>query len=851
MFVQETRLQSVLSGASQYRVPLYQRPYSWTPKQLRRLWDDLVELTDQRQATPDATHFTGSLVLSMGQIGPAASEFLVVDGQQRLTTLSVLLCAIRDHYRKVDGDESQNAARIHETYLIDRFRSGDDRLKLIPTQADRDAYRSIIDGNTDGATNTGVMEAYRFFRAQLHAADDPEDDTDIQRIEAAALTGLAFVSITADANDNVYRIFESLNNTGMKLTQGDLLRNYLFMRLGSDGESVYDSWWLPMQRNLSSSDLEVLFWIDYVWNEPTAKQSEIYSLQVNRLRHLAQPEIVSEIKRYSRMSSLLRLMRHPEEEQDRGVRVQLDRLKAWGLLASDPMVLRLLHLRDIGALDDASTARGLHLLQSFMIRRVLIGASANSLGRIMQRATFEIGTSEPISGLHEYLSTGRKYFATDAQLADAVVSRPFYFSGRPNQRKAILGWLEEATPLSVASGEFRGKEQVDLSSTTIEHVMPQSLNPVWREELSADLGEYESADVLHDSLVHTLANLTLTGYNSELSNAPYSKKRELLEGSGLRLNAEIARHDEWTRTDILQRGRILASRISELWAGPIATADVARPSESWSLVNDVVAAIPEGRWASYGDVAAATDTHPVPLGQYLGRVEVPGAWRVLQRAGTISSGFGWLPGSEHDGRDVGSVLKGEGIRFGEQGHADEAQRLSVQELGDLIGLTVRSDVDPDDDSAEDREAFIAELGSRHSPLAVQGVVELMNAWRRLGGYFTFGSGPEASCTLQAGTGPRRPKGIWPLVIYPYGTVETDFQHLAVRAPFDEPELRDELRLRLNRARGVQLDDDRLQKRPPFPIGALADADGRAAVVEALEWFMAELNRYDAESVDAA
>lgn len=164
---------------------------------------------------------------------------------------------------------------------------------------------------------------------------------------------------------------------------------------------------------------------------------------------------------------------------------------------------------------------------------------------------------------------------------------------------------------------------------------------------------------------------------------------------------------------------------------------------------------------------------------------------------------------------------------------------------------MRSDVDPDDDSAQDREAFIAELGSRHSPLAVQGVVELMNARRRLGGYFTFGSGPEASCTLQAGTGPRRPKGIWPLVIYPYGTVETDFQHLAVRPPFDEPELRDELRLRLNRARGVQLDDDRLQKRPPFPIGALADADTRAAVLEALEWFMAELNRYDAESADAA
>jgi alkylated DNA nucleotide flippase Atl1 len=268
-------------------------------------------------------------------------------------------------------------------------------------------------------------------------------------------------------------------------------------------------------------------------------------------------------------------------------------------------------------------------------------------------------------------------------------------------------------------------------------------------------------------------------------------------------------------------------------------------------VNDLVTAIPEGRWATYGDVATVSETHPVPLGQYLARTELAGAWRVLQRSGTVSPGFAWAPDSPYAGEPPRSVLEREGVRFDAGGAADETQRLSVQELGDLIGLTVRSDVDPIDDSTEHREAFTAELSSRHSPLAVQGILELMNAWQRLGGTFTYGSGPEASCTLQAGTGPRRPRGMWPLIVYPYGTVEVDFQHMSSRAPFDEPELRDALRLRLNRVRGIDIEGDRLFKRPSFSVEVLADPDARSSVAESLEWFVSELNRYDAETVDAA
>ena len=339
-------------------------------------------------------------------------------------------------------------------------------------------------------------------------------------------------------------------------------------------------------------------------HKPAAKQSDIYSLQVDRLRHLDQEQIAEEIKHYSRLSGLLRLMRHPEHEDNHAVRRQLERLQIWGLVAADPLVLHLLRLRQDGLLDSDATARALHLTESFMVRRVLIGASPNALNRIMNRAALEVGETNVLDELHRYFSTGRKFFATDAQIAEAVTTKPFYYLGRPNQRKAILGWLEESTPLEVANRSLRAKENVDIASTTIEHVMPQSLTRWWRDQLSSDLADFTSVDDLHDALVHTMANLTLTGYNSELSNDSYPKKRELLERSGLRMNGEIARYENWGRSEILERGRILADRIAKQWSGPLADVDAVDPGTSWRIVGDLVSAIPAGRWTTYGDVAA-------------------------------------------------------------------------------------------------------------------------------------------------------------------------------------------------------------------------------------------------------
>ena len=260
----ETTLQELLEGSKQYQVPLYQRTYSWSKNQLERLWEDITKLADDRIDSPATTHFIGSLVLAPSPSnGPAGvQEFLVVDGQQRLTTLSVLLCAIRDH--RAEFEDPGHRDRVNELFLQNKWKPGQQRLKLLPTQADRPAYLACMDSTPQAGGSDPVGAAYRYFRAQLVDSDDPDDPLDIERIEDAVMSGLALVSVTAQIGDNAHRIFESLNNTGLRLTQGDLLRNYLFMRMPGRSERVYHALWLPLQEMLTSDELEQLFWLDLV-----------------------------------------------------------------------------------------------------------------------------------------------------------------------------------------------------------------------------------------------------------------------------------------------------------------------------------------------------------------------------------------------------------------------------------------------------------------------------------------------------------------------------------------------------------------------------------------------------------
>ncbi|MFU8874341.1 GmrSD restriction endonuclease domain-containing protein [Micromonospora sp. SL4-19] len=826
----ETTLQGLLEGAKQYQVPLYQRTYSWTTLQLQRLWDDILKLADDRIHDPSATHFIGSVVLAPSPtIGPVGvAEYLVVDGQQRLTTLTILLCAIRDYRAEHEGPVHHE--RIHTQYLINPFKAEPQRLKLIPTQADRDAYLACLDSTPQAGGADPVGAAYRFFVGELAAADDPDDPLDIERIESAVISGLALVSVTAQPGDNVYRIFESLNNTGLRLTQADLLRNYLFMRLPTRGATVYQALWLPLQKQLSD-ELVLLFWLDLVHRDPRVKQTDVYSAQQARLNRLrSEEEIEAEVQRFSRLGALLRVILHPGDEQDPGVRRRLERLSAWGTTTVYPLLLHLLDRRQQGTATSEQIASAMLYVESFFVRRLLIGRATANINRILLAIVTEMDKDLPVDeAVRAYLSTGRKYYASDANVRAAVRSIPYYLNGRVSQRKLILQWLEES---------YGSKEPVALDKATIEHVLPQTPTADWRQVLAADLGPDENFDEVHEALLHTLGNLTLTGYNSELSNSSFAVKRIQLDKSGIRLNQEIAAHERWGRPEIHARADALADRIVSLWPGPT---EQARDQSNalWDLMNKALAELPAGSWTTYGDLAALIGTAPLPVGTRLANHPAPNAHRVLQADGIVAPNFRWLDSHRKD--DPQDILRAEGVKFDQLGRADRSQRIGTEELAQLAGLTPEDLPErlPRPRSDDDRtysERFIEQVTALQGPAVATATLVVLEAWTSIGGTLLYGTGGETSCFLMARGKEHELGNIWPAAIYPSGKFEVVFQHLSVRPPFDDVTLREELRQRLNQLPGVDIAAAKIALRPGFPLAVLSDADAREALLDHLHWF---------------
>jgi alkylated DNA nucleotide flippase Atl1 len=829
VIAKETTLQELLEGSKQYRVPLYQRTYSWGDKQLSRLWADVEKLAEDRQHDPTATHFIGSVVLAPSPgIGPVGvQEFLVVDGQQRLTTLTLLLCAIRDHRQATEGGDHRQ--RLDELFLTNKYRPAAERPKVVPTQADRPAYEAVLDATPQAGGTDRVGAAYRHFRSQLVRVDDPDDPLDVERIEAAVVRGLSLVSVTAQPGDNAYRIFESLNNTGLALKQGDLLRNYLFMRLPTRGEIVYSGIWLPLQQALSADDLELLFWLDLVRTDSRAKQTEIYQNQQRRLERMTtEADVEAEVQRFARLGRLLRAVLDPTHEDDPAVRRRLQRLKDWGTTTVYPLALHLLDLRERGETDSAVVAQALLVVESFLVRRLLIGRATANINRVLLDVVTEMDPDLPVDeAVHRYLSSGRKYFAGDEDVRAALKTVPFYLNGRAPQRALLMRWIEET---------FDNREPVQAEQLTIEHVLPQTLTESWLEVLSEDAVEDEEPEDLHKALLHTLGNLTLTGYNSPLGNKPFDVKRVTLRNSGVAMTRDIAEQERWGRPEILARADRLADRICDYWPAPLAGVRGAG-EPAWDVLESAVAALPAGSWTSYLDLAALIGSHQVPVGQRLATHELPNAHRVLKSRGVVPPGFRWVDPARTD--DPAELLQQEGVPFDAQGRADQSRRMRVEELAVLVGLDPAElpeavpDLDEDDEAAG---RFSQQLYAAQNSDVADAVMSVLIAWRNIGGILSYGSAEETSVFLMVDEREIRNGGVWPAAVYPSGKFEVVFQWMQYRPPFDDVAVREQFRQRLNAVPGVNLPAVKLAMRPGFELAVLDDDKAQERLLEALAWF---------------
>lgn len=559
MKASETRLRVLLEGQKHYVIPLFQRPYTWEHDDWNTLWNDILEAYTDGSS---GGHFLGSIV-SKAQSGTpeGVSPFIVIDGQQRLTTLSIALAALRDRIGETDPAAVD---RIDEFCLINKWAQGEYRYKIRPTQADRSAYFGVIDRveSTDEPEPSLILQAYDFFFESLAKSSDDEDDQplDLGRLERLLLDEVEVVSITLGDDDNEYRIFESLNWKGAPLSQADLLRNYFFMRIPAEQQqSLYDEVWLPLQLMLDSNALADFFRYQYMASGEFVREKDIYLKWRGKLDRLSPDELALTLKELASYARFYKRIIDPDAEPDTAIRERLTRLNRWGGQTTYPFLLWLYEGAGGRDASPRAIARILEFVESYLVRRLFCGIPTAGSNRFFMELVSQVPDGEIIDAVQRALSvpSARRRWPNDDEFREGLLAYRLYTGSRAEQRRLVIETFEQ---------DHAHKEPPDLRGLTVEHVMPQGLTAEWRDALGPD------AHAIHSRFLHTLGNLTLTGYNPELSNSPFPEKRRRLAESNLALNREIAQEAEWGPEQIVDRAERLAERALRIWHGPVEVA---------------------------------------------------------------------------------------------------------------------------------------------------------------------------------------------------------------------------------------------------------------------------------------
>lgn len=543
------------NGEKQNLIPLFQRPYRWSADKWQTLWEDVMI---QYELGDSANHFMGAIVSVPAKSVPVGvSKYLIIDGQQRLTTIALLLCALRDCV------DPRTADRIQEVYLTNRHREPEDTLKFVPTQADRDAFRAIALERQIPENGSLVATAYRFFVHKLQNEEDANDQpVQPAKVLSCLERALQVVMINLTDNDDPYLIFESLNFKGEPLSQADLVRNYVLMRFrhsptsGGEQERVYNRHWRPLENELGGSLTEFLRHYSMKEGEDI-RQGGIYAAIKNRLRQLdTTAKVEAEMEAMRTCGSFYARFLNPEQETNGAIRRRLEHLRDLEVKTSFPLLLRLFSARHERALTDEDLEQCLALVESFAVRRSVCGVPTNALAKLFLQWARNFPAAGHLAWLHSAMSDGKgnRRFPRDEEFAESFCKSPQYGRGAT---VFVLHELEK---------NFEHKEAVDLSSVTVEHVLPQTLTPEWIEELG------EGAEATHARLLDTVGNLTLTGYNSELQNSPFATKKTLLQTTHIELNRWILAQSNWTAAQIEERAKLLLPIATSLWVGPAISA---------------------------------------------------------------------------------------------------------------------------------------------------------------------------------------------------------------------------------------------------------------------------------------
>jgi uncharacterized protein with ParB-like and HNH nuclease domain len=680
----DANLLDFLKKATQFVVPIYQRVYSWDYPECEQLWKDIV-----RAGSSDIeSHFTGSIVYvekDQGNIAQAEPA-LIIDGQQRVTTVTLLLAALAAHLENLPEHEQEPVEgfaprKIRGLWLTNEYEKDDKYFKLLLSQSDREALKAVVRSDPlANANNSRVITNFELFASKLK---DPATDI------AAVCKGISRLEIVdvhlKRGTDNPQLVFEAMNSTGKRLSQADLIRNFVLMDLEPSKQShLYEGYWFPMEQEFKGAkerrfDEFVRYYLT-VRTGTIPRLDDIY----DAFKDFTFAEAENGISQQQVVMGLSRSAKHfvamamgKENNPRLATRfIEIEQLKA---TVAYPFLLRVYEDYSEGLVSENQFVQILEAVIAYLFRRTICRIPTNSLNNTFAALVSQIDLDNYVESVWGRLLTLDTYkrFPDDEEFARYLRDEDLYH-------------LQRAPYFFAKMENDSHKEPIGIGDYTIEHVMPQNekLSHEWQEMLGPGWVEVQAR------LLHTLGNLTLTGYNPELSDRPFQEKRDMPGGfrdSHLKLNKGLTDLDEWNADAIAARAKTLAGQAVNVWKRPsLSPAQLAEHRAKykqgqgfdWSSTHEILERIPAGKWTGYYYLAEAVGTSAQAIANHVAKCpDCTNAYRVLTWDGRIAEGFAWTDPS--DNRDPRDVLEVEGVSFA-AGVADPNAKLMVEDLLALV-----------------------------------------------------------------------------------------------------------------------------------------------------------------------
>ncbi|GAA9362079.1 DUF262 and DUF1524 domain-containing protein [Helicobacter pylori] len=528
---------------NQLVIPIYQRVYSWEKEQCKQLWDDIVKTGGSDQIEG---HFIGSILYVLDGITHSNNILLIIDGQQRLTTITLLLTALRNHL----SDEVKRK-EIEDHYLINSDKDGDKKFRLILSESDKDTLLSLIDKDRrkPSEPSSKIVENFKLFEEWVSNTNELE--TIFKGLEKLMIVEIALEK----GKDDPQLIFESMNSKGMELTQTDLIRNYIIMETEIEKrEGFYNKYWRAMEEGFKQNkkwfDRFVRHYLTIKTKIPNISKVYVALKDYQQKEGIGIEDLLKDLQKYCGYFCQIAFKKETDKDLNKALGFLVD-------LEMDviyPLLLELYSDYSDGVLSKDDFRRSIALIESYICRRSVCGLGTNSLNKVFPSFTKHIQKDEYFKSLKAHFGslTEKQRFPNNDEFKDCFITIDFY---RFKKREYFLERLEN----------FDRKERVYTHEYTIEHIMPQKLMEEWERDLGENFQE------IRNKYLHTIGNLTKTGYNSEYSNNSFQEKRDMEKGfkdSPLKLNQGLRDLKSFGEEEIKKRANDLADLALKIWTYP-------------------------------------------------------------------------------------------------------------------------------------------------------------------------------------------------------------------------------------------------------------------------------------------